>query len=79
MIVTDVGGLREIVPDGKCGYVVKSDPGDLARAIADCYEDNKLDVFARNVKNEKAKYSWSRMTASLIEVFKITISDDYKK
>ena len=26
MLVTDVGGLREIVPDGKCGYVVKPDP-----------------------------------------------------
>ena len=31
MLVTDVGGLREIVPDGKCGYVVKPDPKEIAR------------------------------------------------
>ena len=27
MLVTDVGGLREIVPAGKCGYVVKPESG----------------------------------------------------
>ena len=28
MLVTDVGGLKEIVPHGKCGYVVKPEPGN---------------------------------------------------
>ena len=29
MLVTDVGGLSEIVADGKCGYVVKPEPEDV--------------------------------------------------
>ena len=35
MLVTDVGGLREIVLDGKCGYVVKPEPEFIAEAIID--------------------------------------------
>src|SRR5690606_13449572 len=33
MIVTNVGGLPEIVPDGKVGYVVAPEPGEIAAAI----------------------------------------------
>jgi D-inositol-3-phosphate glycosyltransferase len=53
MLVTDVGGLREIVPEGKCGYVVKPEPG---------------------VKQEKEKFSWEKMTSSILEVYKFTLS-----
>ena len=35
MLVTDVGGLREIVRDGKCGYVVKPEALPITEAIID--------------------------------------------
>ena len=69
IIVTDVGGLKEIVPDGKCGYVVNPDPDSIYRAIFDFFVNNKKDEFVKNVKEEKKKYSWQTMTASLIDVY----------
>jgi glycosyltransferase involved in cell wall biosynthesis len=69
MIVTNVGGLSEIVPDGKCGYVVNPDPDSIYRAISDFFANNRLQEFSQNVKYEKKKYSWSAMTASIIDVY----------
>ena len=69
MIVTDVGGLKEIVPDHKCGYVVNPDPESIFDAISDFYENAREEEFAKNVMNEREKYLWSGMTASVTEVY----------
>ena len=69
MIVTNVGGLSEIVPDGKCGYVVEPNPDSIYRAISDFFVNNRLQEFSNNVKEENKKYLWSAMTASLVEVY----------
>ena len=68
MLVTDVGGLREIVPDGKCGYVVKPDPESIADAIVDFFDNNRKVLFAEGVKREKEKFFWDKMTAAISEV-----------
>jgi D-inositol-3-phosphate glycosyltransferase len=69
MIVTDVGGLREIVPDGKCGYVVKPEPEDIIKSLIDYFENSRAATFTEGVKREKEKFSWDKMTASIIEVW----------
>lgn len=69
MLVTEVGGLREIVPDGKCGYVVKPDAESIAEAILDYYDNNRKAIFTEAVKNEKEKFSWDKMTAAIEEVY----------
>ena len=69
MLVTDVGGLREIVPDGVCGYVVQPQEEDIAEAIFDFFENNRMESFAKGVIREKEKFSWDKMTASIIEVY----------
>lgn len=69
MLVTDVGGLREIVPDGKCGYVVKPDADSIADSISDFFENNRRDEFTEGVRQEKTKFSWDKMTSSIIEVY----------
>lgn len=69
MLVTDVGGLREIVPDRLCGYVVKPDPGEIADSISDYFDNSRKEQFTKNVIEEKKKFSWSRMTSSIFEVF----------
>ena len=61
MIITDVGGLAEFVPDGKVGYVVKPDAESIADAILKFYKEKKEAEFTENVILEKAKYSWDRM------------------
>ena len=70
MLVTDVGGLREIVPDGKCGYVVKPDPIEITEAILDYFDNKRKALFTEGVKREKDKFSWDKMTASIIGVFR---------
>jgi glycosyltransferase involved in cell wall biosynthesis len=79
MLVTDVGGLREIVPDRKCGYVVNPDPESIFNAISDYFSNNRKEEFTRNVIAEKDKYSWAKMTASITEVYNKCINNDNKK
>jgi D-inositol-3-phosphate glycosyltransferase len=79
MLVTDVGGLREIVPDGRCGYVVNPDPDSIFRAISDYFGNNRREEFTGNVIVEKEKYSWSKMTASIREVYNKCRNYDNKK
>jgi len=69
MLVTDVGGLREIVPDGICGYVVKPEAVSIAEAIIDYFDNNRKEKFTAGVKQEKAKFLWDKMTAAIIEVY----------
>ena len=79
MLVTDVGGLREIVPDRICGYVVKPDPKEIADSIVDYFDNNRNEIFTNNVSREKLKFSWSRMTSTIIEVFNTIPANDNKK
>jgi D-inositol-3-phosphate glycosyltransferase len=79
MIVTNVGGLKEIVPHESCGYVVNTDPKEIADAIADFFENNRKDIFIKNVREEKEKYSWSKMTNSILEVYNKCIHNDNQK
>jgi len=68
MIVTRVGGLPEIVPDGKVGYVTDVDPSAIADAILRFYEEGREAEFSDNAAREKEKYSWKRMADTIIEL-----------
>lgn len=70
MLVTDVGGLREIVPDGKVGYVVEPNPVKIADAICDFYDNDREEFFENNIIEEKKKYEWSKMTAAIMDLYK---------
>ena len=58
MLVTDVGGLAEIVPNNKVGYVTSQCPNDIASAIVDFYQNNREQYFSLNAKQEKQRFSW---------------------
>ncbi len=70
MLVTDVGGLKEIVPDGVVGYVTPVEPKEIASALVDFFEHQRYDAFVRNIQVEKQKYSWNRMVEALVSVAK---------
>ena len=61
MLVTNVGGLPEIVPNGKVGYSVEPEAKVIADAINDFYGNGRYAEFVENIKEEKKKYSWDRM------------------
>ena len=70
MIVTRVGGLPEIVPDGKAGFVTEKDPGEIAGAIARFYREEKMDSFISGAREEKKKYSWTRLVENILTMWK---------
>ncbi len=67
MLVTNVGGLAEIIPDGRIGFVVEPDAKQIADALVRYYDENMEDDFAKNVLEESRKYSWSTMVAAIGE------------
>jgi D-inositol-3-phosphate glycosyltransferase len=69
MLVTDVGGLKEIVPHEKCGYVVQPQPEAIADAIIDYFDNDRKSAFSECVRKEKEKFSWNKMTDAITEVF----------
>lgn len=68
MLVTRVGGLPEIVPDGKIGYVVEPQSKEIANALVRYYQEEREEPFTLGVREERAKYSWSHMTDALASV-----------
>ncbi len=69
MLVTNVGGLGEIVPDGKVGYAVHPDAKSIADALVDFFANHRQDDFKQGILSEKEKYSWSRMSAAIQSLF----------
>lgn len=69
MLVTNVGGLSEIIPDGKIGYVVEPDANCIADALVDFYEKDRISEFESNVVDEKKKFSWSVMVATFLSIY----------
>lgn len=68
MLVTNVGGLAEIVPHGRVGYVVQPDAADIADALVDFVDNKQEGDFEQGIAEEKSKYAWSNMTTALLEV-----------
>jgi len=66
ILVTNVGGLPEIVPHNRVGYVVEVNPTEISLAINDFYDNDKELEFIENVKLEKKKYSWINMANQII-------------
>ena len=68
MLVTNVGGLAELIPDGVVGYVVPPTPAAIADAVVDFYEQQREQAFAAGVREQKKQFSWPVMVAALKEV-----------
>jgi glycosyltransferase involved in cell wall biosynthesis len=65
MIVTNVGGLSEIVPNGEAGYVVEPTPQYIADAIEKFYQNDNAVRLEEGVRKNKERFSWEAM----VEVF----------
>ncbi|RPE05924.1 glycosyltransferase [Chitinophaga lutea] len=64
MLVTNVGGLPEIVPDGKAGYVTEPSPKAIADGILR-FLDQPSGVFSNFIREQKQLYSWDHFTDTL--------------
>ena len=68
MITTNVGGLSEMVPDGKVGYVVEPDSKQIADALFKYFSEDMESQFVENVKEEKKRFSWDILLKSIDSV-----------
>lgn len=67
MVVTNVGGLPEIVIDGESGYVVPPTASAVAAAIADFFKNNRAGKLSIGVASLKKRYSWENLTRALLQ------------
>jgi len=70
VLVTDVGGLSEIVDHNKDGYVVDKEPKAIAAAIVDFYDNNREGAFTAVLKEKKSKFSWDNLSKEVINFAK---------
>lgn len=68
ILVTNVGGLPEMVPHNKVGYVVGKDPNQIKLALEQFYDENKEADFKACLKEEKEKYSWDKLTDKVLKL-----------
>jgi glycosyltransferase involved in cell wall biosynthesis len=64
MLVTRVGALPDMVPDGEVGIVCAPDPTAIAEGILRFYETG-ADHFIPHIRSEKRKYTWQRIQDTL--------------
>ncbi len=69
MLVTNVGGLSEIVPDEVCGYVVENNCALISEKVVDFFTKDREKEFVKNVKIEKKKYEWTEFINSLLTLY----------
>jgi len=67
MIVSNVGGLAALVPHEQAGLVAEPEPGPMADAILRFFVLGES-FFISALRQEKSKYSWSRLVANIIEL-----------
>lgn len=70
MLVTNVGGLGEIVHDHKMGYAVEPNADAIAEAIIDYYHNNRQADYTEYLIQQKDNYSWSGMANAFYTIHK---------
>ena len=69
MLVTDVGGLGEIVHDHKMGYAVQPNAEAIAEAIIDYYTQNRQANYTEYLIAQKENYSWAKLVESFTSIY----------
>jgi len=68
MLVTNVGGLPEIIAHNIIGYVVNPNENEIAESLYDFFTTGKKSTFEKNILTEKKRFLWSTMTAAISEI-----------
>jgi len=71
MLVTNVGGLPSLVPDGKVGLVAEPNPTSIANKIEALYTIG-FNHFIPYLKEEKKKYSWKILADTILTLSNIS-------
>lgn len=69
MLVTNVGGLPDMVPDKKVGLVAEPNANSIAEKIVELYELGE-NFFIPHLVEEKKKYSWQTLCDTIVTLSK---------
>ena len=67
MLVTNVGGLPDLVPDYKVGLVAEANEQSIAQKIKELYQLGE-DYFLPHLREEKKKYSWEILADTILSL-----------
>lgn len=70
MLVTNVGGLGEIVHDHQMGYACEPTAESIAADLLDYYQNDRQQAFTAYLQKEKTKYAWSNMTRAYTNILR---------
>ncbi len=70
MLVTNVGGLAEIVPHNKVGYVCDINISEIVDCILDFYNKDREVEFSKNTKIEKKRFTWRELVKGIDNLIK---------
>ena len=72
VVVTNVGGLPDVVQDGKTGYVVEAgNHAELAEAVIRYFKEGRAEEFTENVRKDAYRFSWDRMVETVDKLDKM--------
>lgn len=67
VVSTRVGGIPDVVADGKSGLLVPpEDPPALADALVSLYEDGRIASLEAGVVEERARFSWGALLGAIL-------------
>ena len=69
MLVTNVGGLGEIVHDHQMGYAVDPNAQAIAEALTDYYTQNRQADYTTYLIQQKENYSWAKLAESFVTIY----------
>ena len=65
MVVTNVGGLAEFVPEGKTWYICAPESKSIAKSIKTYFDNPNKEAMQAEIKEFKKQFSWSSLVASI--------------
>ena len=68
MLVTNVGGLGEIVHDHQMGYACEPSTDAIAADLLDYFTNDRQADYTSYLKKEKTKYAWSNITRAFLTI-----------
>ena len=67
-LVTNVGGLGEIIHHGKMGYAVDPEVDAIANSMLDYYQNDRQEAFTKYLVKEKELYGWDIMAQAFYRI-----------
>ena len=71
VVVTDVGGLPDMVENNKTGFIIKSNNSKLlANVLAENLKENRFKNMSQNINDFKKQFSWDNFIKGIISLLK---------